>query len=280
MKAVLLRALLATILLQACDPTGSLLPLGAERFAPPKVYEEWWQLTEQCSGVTGDYAAVSWYRVPGTAEIRLADGTPVDGRWDEAENRIVLTRESQLAGDLVRHEMLHALLRATGHPRKDFIAKCGGIVVCTQQCIKDAGPAPASNPLAVNVAPSSLEIGVAVTPTAPSSSINDGNFMMVITVRNPTVSPVIVQLSPSGDAGPPVSFSYDIEGSGGGRSYAMRAEVPEVTWFAPLDEKRFIFDFHIGPGDLRYDQQPGTYQFRGAYGGVWASNAPTIVVSP
>jgi hypothetical protein len=268
------------MLLEGCDPTGSLLPFGAERFVPPKVYEEWWQLTEQCSGLTGDFAAVSWYHVPGAVDIPPGDGSLVNGRWDEAENRIILGGESERAGDLVRHEMLHALLRASGHPRQQFIARCGGTVVCTQQCIRDAGPAPEPNPLAGNVSPSALEIGVEVSPSAPGSSINEGNFMMVVTARNPSSSPVIVQLPPAGDAGPPVSFSYDIKGSGRGNSYAMRAEVPEVTWFAPLEEKRFIFDFHIGPGDLRYDQQPGTYQFRGAYGGVWASNAPTVVVSP
>ena len=104
--------------------------------------------------------------------------------------------------------------------------------------------------------------------------------MMVITARNPTSTPMIVELTPAGDAGPPVSFSYNLVGNGRGSGYDMRAEVPEVTWFAPAEEKRFIFDFHIGAGPSRYEQQPGTYQFRGAYGGVWAANPPTVVVSP
>jgi hypothetical protein len=60
----------------------------------------------------------------------------------------------------------------------------------------------------------------------------------------------------------------------------MRAEVPEVTRFAAFETKRFIFDFHIGAGDFRYDQRPGTFQFKGAYGGVWAVNSPTVTVSP
>ena len=222
---------------------------------------------------------MSWYRVPGTT-IPLAEGTLVNGRWDKSANRIVLAGNAEFAGDLVRHEMLHALIRAPGHPRAEFISRCGGVVVCTQQCIREAGPAPQTNPLAVSVAPTALQIGVEVAPSAPGSSINDGNLMMIVTARNPSSSPVIVQLPVSGDGGPPASFSYDLVSSSRGQSYDMRAEVPEDSWFAPSEEKRFIFDFHIGTGDSRYEARPGTYRFNGAYGGVWAPNPPTVVVSP
>jgi hypothetical protein len=274
------RAALILFIIDGCDPAGSLLPAGAEPFVPPRVYEQWWQLTEECSGLTSSFAAVNWYRVPGVADIALGDGTLVGGEWDERPNRIVLAGNEELAGDLVRHEMLHALLQAPGHPREDFISRCAGTVICTELCIKDAGPAPQPNPSAITVSPSALEIGVEVSPSAPSSSINDGNFMMVITARNPSSSPVIVQLPPSGDASPPVSFSYNLVSGSRGWSYDMRAEVPEDTWFAPSEEKHFIFDFHIGSGDSRYEKPPGTYQFNGAYGRVWAPNAPTVVVSP
>jgi hypothetical protein len=271
---------LALPLLEACDLTGPALPAGAEHFVPPAVYQQWWQLTEECSGKSGNLADVGWYRVPGVDVIPLGDGTSVNARWDASGNRIILAGDTEFAGDLVRHEMLHALLRAGGHPRNAFIARCAGVVVCTEDCITEAGPAPQPDPAAKLVAPSALEIGVEVTPDAPSSSVNGGNLMMVVTARNPSASPVIVQLPASGDAGPSVSFSYDIIGNSRGASYDMRAEVPEVTRFAPFEGKRFIFDFHIGQGDIRYYQPPGTFQFKGAYGGVWAPNPPTVVVSP
>jgi hypothetical protein len=271
---------LALPLLEACDLTGPALPAGAEHFAPPAVYQQWWQLTEECSGTSGNLADVNWYRIPSVDMIPLADGTLVNARWDASENRIILAGDTEFAGDLVRHEMLHALLRGGGHPRNEFIARCAGVVVCTEDCITEAGPAPQPDPAAKLVAPSALEIGVEVTPGAPSSSVNGGNFMMVVTARNPSASPVIVQLPPSGDAGPSVSFSYHIVGSPISSSYDMRAEVPEVTRFAPLEMKRFIFDFHIGIDDSRYYKAPGNYQFNGAYGRVWAPNAPTVVVSP
>ena len=126
-----------------------------------------------------------------------------------------------------------------------------------------------------------LEITVDVLPSAPSSAIWDGYLMMVIHVRNPASYPVIVQLDPSGDAGPPVSFSYDISSyGGGGRSYDMRAEAPEVARFAPGEIKQFIFDFHNVPGPYRVDLPPETWRFKGAYNGVWAPSPPTVTIGP
>jgi hypothetical protein len=107
-----------------------------------------------------------------------------------------------LAGDLVRHEMLHALLRATGHRRSAFIVRCSGIVVCIDRCITDGGPAAPPDPNARLVDPKVLRVGVTVTPVAPSSATNGGNFMMIVTAENTDSTPVIAQLPPSGDAGP------------------------------------------------------------------------------
>lgn len=274
------RLFLALPLLTACDATGPLLPPGAKRFVAPAVYQQWWDLTEQCSGLSANLSDVIWYRVPGTADIPLGDGSSVNGRWDAVGNRIILAGDSQFAGDLVRHEMLHALLQSAGHPRSAFIGRCSGTVVCTKQCITDGGPAPRPDPSAQLVSPSALQIGVEVTPSAPGSAVNNGTFMMFVTAQNTAANPVIVQLAPSGDAGPSASFSYRIVGSSSITWYDMRAEVPEVTRFAAFEAKRFIFDFHIGAGDLRYNQSPGTFQFNGAYGGVWAQNPQTVIVSP
>lgn len=275
------RLFLLVPLFTACDSaTAPRLPAGAERFEPPAVYTLWWDLTQECSGVSGAFSRVTWYRVPGAEEVPLGDGSSVNGRWDAVGNRIILAGDAQLAGDLVRHEMLHALLRSGGHPRAAFIGRCSGTVVCTKQCITDGGPAPRPDPAAQTIAPTALQIGVEVIPAAPSSSLNDGNFMMLVTARNGAPSPVIVQLPPSGDAGASGSFSYQIVGNSVVTSYDMRAEVPEVTRFAAFEVKRFIFDFHIGVGDTRYDQSPGTFRFNGAYGGVWAPNPPTVTVSP
>lgn len=275
------RFLLLVPLLSSCEwSTEPALPSRAERFTPPSVYQLWWNLAQQCSGISGDFSAVTWYRVPGAGEIPLGDGSLVNGRWDPLENRIVLAGDDQWDGDLVRHEMLHALIKSAGHPRSFFIGRCGGTVVCTGKCISDGGPAPQPDPAAVVVSPSALKIGVYVSPTAPSSMVNDGTMMLYVTARNSSANSVIVQLPASGDAGPSGSFSFDFEEGSRSWWYDMRAEVPEVTRFAPGELKRFIFDFRIGTGDTRYTIAPGTYKFSGAYGGVWATYPAPVTISP
>ena len=163
---------------------------------------------------------------------------------------------------------------------RPFIGRCAGTVVCTDRCIIEAGPAPAPDATAQLVAPAALQIGVELGSTTPRASVDDGHFRMIIAARNPTPNPLIVQLPPSGDAGPPASFSYEIIGSGLSAKYDMRADVPEVTRFAAFETKRFIFDFHIRTAGNRYTLPPGTYQFRGSYGEVWTADSPTASLSP
>lgn len=278
-----LRRTLLLLSLAACDsPTG--LPPGAERFTPPAVYRQWWTLTEACSGLQGSFDAVQWYLLPNGSTLRLDDGTVVDARWDGRGNRIILAADldGRYAGDLVRHEMLHALLQRGGHPREAFIGRCGGIVVCTTGC--DAGPtaAPAPDPNAIPVDPARLEVGVEVTTTPASPPDSERYVMMVITARNPSTEPWQVRLAPSGDAGAPASFSFELANSTGSVQewYDMRADAPEVTRFAAGETKRFIFDFWVRGGPTRYDLAPGTWTFRGAYGDVWAPLPPTLTLTP
>jgi hypothetical protein len=270
--------LLFATALAACESMAPRLPPGAQRFTPPSIYQQWWALTEQCSGRSGNFADVRWYRVPGAIDIPLGDGTMVNGLWKPDGNEIVLAGESELAGDLVRHEMLHALLRTPGHDRSEFVGRCGGTVACIGPCLTDGGPPP-PDPAAVAVAPSTLEIEVEVVPNAPGASVNDGMFMMIITARNPARTPVIVQLPPSGDAGPSVTYEYRVTQSSFSTESNVREDAPEETRFAPLEEKRFIFDFHVG-SDNGYVVPPGTYRFGGAYGDAWAPNPPTVTISP
>jgi hypothetical protein len=268
--------------LGACEsPTG--LPPGAERFTPPAVYRQWWSLTEACSGLHGDFDAVQWYVVPGESTIRLADGV-VSAVWVEKGNRIVLAAgpDGRYAGDLVRHEMLHALRQSGGHPREDFIGHCGGVVVCVTQC--DAGPAaaPAPDPSAVTVEPAALEISVEVTSTPPAPPDTERYVMMVVSAHNPSSEAWQVQLPPSGDAGAPASFSYHLTNTTSGTEvfYETRASAPEATRFAAGETKVFIFDFWVRSGATRYDIAPGTWGFQGAYGGHWAPSAPTLDLPP
>lgn len=269
--------------LAACEsPTG--LPPGAQRFTPPAVYRQWWALTETCSGLQGDFDAVQWYVVPGERTIQLDDGAVTSAAWDAKRNRILIAAgpDGRYAGDLVRHEMLHALRQAGGHPREDFIGRCGGVVVCVTKCDAGAAAAPAPDPNAVPVEPGALEISVDVTMMPATPPDTERYVMLVVSAHNPSAEPWQVQLPPSGDAGAPASFAYHLTNTTSGTEvfYEVRADAPEVTRFAPGERKIFIFDFWIRSGSTRYDIGPGTWTFRGAYGGVWAPSSPILALAP
>jgi hypothetical protein len=281
--ACALCVLAAAAVVSCADSVTAPLPSGAQRFTPPEVFRRWWALTEQCSALTGDYDAITWYVVPGAASIPGPDGGPVQGTWELKQNRIVLAGDSQLAGDLVRHEMLHALLRGGEHPRDAFIGKCGGVVVCIGPCLKDAGPAPPPDPAAVPADPSVLEVTVTLEPERDDPAQLGGHFIMWVTARNPTDQALVLDLPPSGDAGPSVSFEYRLDSDWITAGYNVRAQTPEVTRFAPQETKRFAFDFRVsastGTPD-RYDIAPGIYRFAGGYGDHWADPAPTATIWP
>ena len=258
--------------LAACEaPTAPQLPIGAVRFTPPSVYREWWRLTEQCSGRQGDYDAISWYVVPDANTLPGTNG--LNGIW-YGDNRIVLAGafDGIAAGDLVRHEMLHALVRDGDHPRDMFVRRCGGVVVCIKQCLSDGGPAPPPDPAARAGSARALDLTVEVVPDAPGSGTWDGYLMMIIHAHNPASYPVVSQTG---------GFGYHLRTQGSDVFYGLPVGAPEETRFAAGETKSFIFDFHIVSGSMsRYDIVPGTWTFNGEYGDASAPSPPTVTVSP
>jgi hypothetical protein len=271
------RRLAALLALAACEsPTAVRLPAGAVRFTPPSVYRQWWTLTEQCAGRQASFDNVSWYVVPDAETLPGTNG--LNGIfYGGASNSIVLAGASDgiSAGDLVRHEMLHALLRTGGHPRDMFVGRCAGVVVCIGQCLSDGGPAPPPDPAARSVPASTLDVTVDVVPTAPGSGTWDGYFMMIVHAHNPASYPVVTQTG---------GFGYLLHGPASVQ-YDLPVDAPEETRFAAGETKSLIFDFHIVAsqrdrfGD-RYDITPGTWTFNGSYGGVSAASPPTVTVLP
>lgn len=127
-----LTALLTPMLtaLMACSqpagPTDALpLPAGAVPLAAPAQYKEWWSRTERCAGMSGDFAAVQWYVVPG-AETFTVSGQPRVGLRIQEGGTIRVILAGQWSADemVVRHEMLHAILRREGHPQEYFVDRC------------------------------------------------------------------------------------------------------------------------------------------------------------
>ncbi|HEX2449739.1 MAG TPA: hypothetical protein VHJ69_01290 [Gemmatimonadales bacterium] len=101
----------------------SAAPSSHERFDPPALYRAWFEQTESCSGIGGDFDRLRFYRVPGD-EFSCPSGMCV-GHWTDSHE--IFVAEAFLEDELVlRHEMLHDLIGHPGHPDPPFgPAGCG-----------------------------------------------------------------------------------------------------------------------------------------------------------
>src|SRR2546425_8619861 len=70
---------LGLLLLLGCLDTFA--PAGAIEFAPPAAYGTWWAEIESCAGISGDFAAVEWYEVPGASYSCPAYDGECAGWW-------------------------------------------------------------------------------------------------------------------------------------------------------------------------------------------------------
>ena len=274
--------------------TDPALPRAAERFDPPPVYARWWAMTEACSGVTRPLGAVAFYRVPGARTVPTPDGD-VAGYWSPQSNRVVLADFVVEDGGLVRHEMLHALLRRGGHPRAAFLGRCAGVVPCEGSCVRDAGPAPASDPSAVRVGPGALEVSAAVAPAAPGTAVEGGHFTFTVRVRNPAPHAVVV-VPPAppveGLSTFPVRYRFRIAGAAGALEPDAAGGMPDPAGYAygPGETRQRVYDLSVAPGAVGWATElpgrgftpvlgPGRYVLTGGYGNPFGARADSVVVT-
>lgn len=106
-------------------PSESLMPAGAVPVPMTAQYQGWFQTTEQCSGLRGNLASVQFYVVPGVETFATPDGQKV-GEWisEGGNHRIIIAGNYQDHEMVVRHELLHALLKQDGHPDEYFVTRC------------------------------------------------------------------------------------------------------------------------------------------------------------
>ncbi len=253
------------------------LPAGSMTFAAPTIYRTWWQMVEACSGVQSDLAAVSWYEVPNTTTIPLEGTSGVGGYWSDASDEIVLASAVVLDGGLVRHEMLHALLRVGTHPRSECRQKGGGTVDCDAVCIADAGPAPAPDPASTTITPDKLRISIVVAPAAPNAATNDGFFAVTVFATNATGGPVIVSLPDRSATYPGATFGYHLQAPTGGVGGNLIVLDRAVVDFASGETKRYVFDFRI-QSPAWAGLVPGTYSVGGSFGQQWSYD--TTLLAP
>lgn len=254
-------------------------PLHAEAvsFVPAPVYGHWWSMVESCVGMTRSMSTVSWYVIPGVSAFPIRNGDRTDyvsGYWSAAGNRIVLAGTAQLNGAAVRHEMLHSITQAPGHPRETFLRRCAGVVECGPWCIADSEPPPVPEATTPRVGPQALELGVTVSPPVPTASVNDGFFTLTVSARNPASNPVVVTLSTPSLVILGRTFSYEMRRGTdrfvGGLAYFDF----EGTMFAPGETKRQVFDLRVGNGVDPFTLAAGDYIVRGFYDEVWTEFQP------
>jgi len=96
-------------------------PAGSQSWEPPAIYREWWGATEACSGLSGDFDRVEWMIVPGES-FKCGSGQCV-GHWDPS-HKIFIASDWSRHEMVVRHEILHELMRRSGHPNPPFGIGC------------------------------------------------------------------------------------------------------------------------------------------------------------
>jgi hypothetical protein len=265
MTATCVAILLVVGFLVGCHVTDP-LPVGATPFSPLSNYSAWWSMTEACSGLTRPMSSVSWYSVSGSQFV--GEGDTVNAYYSYANDQIVIGDDWATAGDVVRHEMLHALIhRGFGpeHPRQYFLEKCAGVVWCNQFCVATSDPPPVPPVGTPVVAIDSLELSVSVDPDVISLSADGGLEWSAVTVtaRNPVGHDVLVTLPPDSGQVYAKSFAYSVEGLADPMTDLTRAYDSEGIFFRAGESKRFVFDIYL----FGRSAQPGTYQATGSFGG-------------
>ncbi len=109
----------------ALSPSETVLPVGATEIPVPAAYSQWHARTQACSGLSGDFSTIKFYVVPGVETFSTTQGQKV-GEWtsDGTTSRIVIAGNYRDHEMVVRHELLHSLLRKEGHPPEYFVDRC------------------------------------------------------------------------------------------------------------------------------------------------------------
>jgi hypothetical protein len=253
------------IALAACTmPTEPRFPDDAIALDLQPQFALWWRMTQACSGLRGELGAVDWYVQPGVETLRIPgehDGQ-YGAYWWAIGNRILLTEKAVTDGWLVRHEMLHALIGRGGHPRGQFVDQCGGIVTCTGECQREAGPGPQPEVDAVEIDAMDLDVSVSVVPS-PTFGLheNGGRFAYVVTATNPRPEAVWVRVQrPRPEARGAATFGF-VEGSTAW-SYAWTTETRIA--FGPRQTKRYTYDRAAITGS-GYMYKAGVHEVRGFF---------------
>lgn len=233
-------------MITACDlGTGLDFPSNAVPFEPPAPYRLWWAVTESCSGTTAPFESVSWYVVPDGDAI-VIDGEQYAGIWFPKGNRIVLARRATDDGHLVRHEILHALLRVGGHPATHFMDRCGGYVSCGTGCAEPQSPPTLPPPESPVLDVRELDVAASVIRLAPSLAASDGWAVLVTEAASPLDRAAWVRLVPlRPDDDVSASFGWYVHDW----NQAYEYELDTLVLFGAGERRRSVADLRVREED-------------------------------
>lgn len=251
----------------ACGPTTA-LPPDAVRFDPPKVYDRWWSMIKSCSGRSGDLASVNWYRVPGSG--LKSSGESIAGLWHSKGNVIVLSDDVLEVGSVVRHEMLHALLRTGSHPVDSFLYSCAGFLVCPT-C------GPWHPPKGYLVLGADSLIVKSHAELLPREVDGQRWVSLEVSVENPRGQAVVV--AAPGNPTNPFTFSFEVMGPLGGFSSGAVSTDSSTLYLEPFGIKRWLYEFRVAADLTAHHIPVGRHVIRGGYARVW-SVPDTVIVIP
>jgi hypothetical protein len=240
-------------------------PAGSRPFQPPARFRAWWALTESWSGLSGNFNSVKWYTLPNSDTFSL-EGSTVNGAWYSNGNQIVLGDSEITDGALVRHEMLHALLRSAGHPRGQFLGNCSDIVVCIDRCVEDAGGPPDTSGTAPLLGGSAFTLSTRIVPDTVSLAADSGLFTVTIEITNTTPMAARVRVPMNG--GVPYTlvqcvYPSDWPDDGGAVSDLLNYYVTVAPSGTPGATRRVVFDQYSDATPTL----PDAFTFTGAFAG-------------
>lgn len=251
MRVVLVLSGLLSLALACDSATDPHVALGAVPITPPARYALWWRLTQSCSGLTGDFASVSWYVVPNTTTVN-DQGKQVDAYWISDPDRIVMADARRNDGRVVRHEMLHALLHRTGHPREAYLVGCGGLVACDGECALEAGVYGSPSESAPELQPRDVSPRVDVLAPLPAEvSDSGGAAAVLITITNPRTEPVWVRLAAreSGDLQyPTFGLNVDYDDPAKIATLALDWSQPDRLPLGAGESRHWLWESTLGRG--------------------------------
>ena len=256
MRKLLVRGALVCLAATGCRLFGeSDFPAAAVQFAPPAYYQTWWQVVEECAGKRTPFDAISWFSV-GAGQLVVRGGNAA-GAWFVDGNRIVMVHGWQSLGNVVRHEMLHAIIRDGGHTKEYFHRKCADVVACGRDCVTQER-LPGAQEVSIDV----LEVDASLYPDAPSLIGQDGKATVVVRVRNPANGNVVVPVEKFTEAECAIGFQISMTSESLPSNLAC-GYLPNVAndarvYFGPGETVSLLFETNLrAPLAFRRPIEPG-----------------------